>query len=60
MRGVRRGRAANKYCVKGDRGRTTAWGTAFHGITAVAKAITGQHVSGPRFFGMVARKENRA
>ena len=29
-------------------------------LTAVAKAITGQHVSGPRFFGLAAGKENRA
>lgn len=29
-------------------------------LTAVAKAITGQHMSGPRFFGLAASKESRA
>jgi len=35
-------------------------GKRFRTLTAVAKAITGQHLSGPRFFGLAAAKENRA
>jgi len=35
-------------------------GKRYRTLTAVAKAITGQHMSGPRFFGLVASKESRA
>jgi len=34
-------------------------GKRYRTLTAVAKAITGQHVSGPRFFGLVASRGNR-
>jgi len=35
-------------------------GKRYRTLTAVAKAITGQHMSGPRFFGLAAGKEGRA
>ena len=35
-------------------------GKRYRTLTAVAKAITGQHLSGPRFFGLAASKEARA
>jgi len=35
-------------------------GKRFRTLTAVAKAITGQHLSGPRFFGLVAAREGGA
>jgi len=35
-------------------------GKRYRTLTAVAKAITGQHLSGPRFFGLAASKETRA
>jgi len=34
-------------------------GKRFRTLTAVALAITGQHMSGPRFFGLAASKESR-
>ena len=34
-------------------------GKRYRTLTAVAKAITGQHLSGPRFFGLAASKESR-
>jgi hypothetical protein len=35
-------------------------GKRYRTLTAVAKAITGQHLSGPRFFGLAASKETMA
>jgi len=43
---------------------TADWGfeyadKRYRTLTAVAKAITGQHCSGPRFFGLAVGKENK-
>jgi len=35
-------------------------GKRYRTLTAVALAITGQHMSGPRFFGLAVSKESRA
>ena len=35
-------------------------GKRYRTLTAIAKTITGQHLSGPRFFGLAATKESRA
>jgi hypothetical protein len=35
-------------------------GKRYRTLTAVAKTITGQHISGPRFFGLAVSKESRA
>jgi hypothetical protein len=35
-------------------------GKRYRTLTAATKVITGQHMSGPRFFGLVASKESRA
>jgi hypothetical protein len=56
---VRSWGGADHVVVADARGRYEYTGRQYRTLTAVAKAITGQHVSGPRFFGLVARKESR-